>query len=224
VRGAVSKPRRFKIRAPFPCGVQFRVSCGYGRRCSPAHKRVRSQHSTNDYYALDLVRAEPGAGFRKPVVAVADGIVRKAGWARRGWAPYGKLVYIDHDFRDRRGYRYQSLYAHLRSVTVRRGQRVRAGTVIGTLGGSSRGRYLRYGAHLHFAMYRGAKRSMGGGRALVPEPMGNFEDLRRGMVLKACGRPDERIVMRVPPPEQELARGGLLWTDPRPRPVVLRLP
>lgn len=203
-RGAVSKPRLFKIRAPFPCGVTFKVNCSYGQR---AHRRVRATHATNDYYALDFTRMTQGGGFREPVVAVAPGIVRRAGWARRGWAPYGKVVYIEHDFRDRRGRRYQSLYAHLRSVRVRAGQRVAAGDVIATLGGSSRGRYRRFGPHLHFALYRGAKRYMGGGRAVVPEPLGSYEDIRRGMVMQACGKPAPRFVLLGP--EDQRAVGGL---------------
>jgi murein DD-endopeptidase MepM/ murein hydrolase activator NlpD len=209
-RGAAVKPRRFKIRAPFPCGVKVRISCGYGPRAgSRAHRRIRYTHSTNDYYALDMMRLEANNGFDKPVVAVASGRVLYAGWARRGWAPYGKIVYIQHDFKDSRGRRYQTLYAHLNRVKVRRGARVRAGTTIGTLGGSSRRRLRKYGPHLHFAMYRGASRWLGGGRAVVPEPMGKHEDLRRRMEFEACGEPAERIVLR-PLPEDLTAVGGLL--------------
>lgn len=228
VRGAAAKPAAFSIRAPFPCGVTFRVNCGYGRR---AHRRVRYRHSTNDYYAIDLTRVDGAGGFKEPIVAVAPGVVRKAGWARRGWAPYGKVVYIEHDFRDRDGKRYQSLYAHLRSVQVRPGQRVMAGTVIGTMGGSSRGRYRRFGPHLHFAMYRGAGRHMGGGQAMVPEPLGRHEDLRRGKVMEACGRPDRRLVLLETDEGLDLAVGGLETPhlpEPRsltPSPTVrLRLP
>lgn len=58
-------------------------------------------------------------------------------------------------------------------MKVREGQKVEAGTIIGTLGGSSKGRHLKLGAHLHFAMYRDAGRTLGGGQAVVPEPMGH---------------------------------------------------
>lgn len=188
--GAVVKPRRFKIRSPFPCGVKFQISCGYATR---AHKRRYASKSTNDYYALDLTRLEEKSGYNKAVVAVASGIVRYSGWTRGGWEPYGKVVYIEHDYRDHRGRRYQTLYAHLHKVKVWQGQRVQAGEIIGTVGGSSRGRYLRFGPHLHFAMYRGARPWLGGGRAVVPEPMGAYENLRKGMVLEACGRPDRQL-------------------------------
>jgi hypothetical protein len=206
VKGAVNKPRRLKIRAPFPCGVTFKINCGYNG--SKAHSRVRHTNSTNDHYALDMTRVEPQGGYDKPVVAVADGIVRYAGWAKRGWSPYGKLVYIEHAYRDRKGKRYHSMYAHLHRVRVRKGQRIKAGTVIGSMGGSSRRRHLKFPPHLHFAMYRGAKRTLGGGNAVVPEPMGRHEDLRRGLVLKACGKPGRRIVW-MELPEVDAAVGGL---------------
>jgi murein DD-endopeptidase MepM/ murein hydrolase activator NlpD len=189
-RGAVSKPRSFKMQLPFPCGTWVRVNCDYGKR---AHKRTVARHSTNDHFALDLVRAERGNGANKEIVAVADGVVRYAGWSRRGWAPYGKIVYIEHTYRDHNGYGYQSLYAHLHSVKVRLGQKVKAGTVIGTLGGSSRGRQGRFGAHLHFAVYRGAGSRLGGGRAVVPEPLGSFEDMTPGMAMQACGAPERQV-------------------------------
>jgi murein DD-endopeptidase MepM/ murein hydrolase activator NlpD len=196
-RGAVRKPRGLAIQAPFPCGTQLRVNCGYGPRCSPAHRRVASVTSTNDHYALDLIRAEPGNGERKPVVAVAAGVVKFAGWTRGGWAPYGQLVYIEHDYRDRAGHRYQSLYGHLARVTVRAGQRVAAGDRIGLLGGSSSGRQGRFGAHLHFALYQDARPALGGGRAVVPEPLDDYEDLGAGVQLVACQPPGPLTVASV---------------------------
>ena len=210
LKGTVVKPRKFKIRAPFPCGVPIRLNCGYGPGCSGAHKRTKSYYATNDYYALDMARVAPLNGFDMPVVAVAPGIVRYAGWAKRGLAPYGQVVFIEHFFKDREGKRYQTLYAHLRRLKVRKGQRVEAGTVIGTLGGSSRGKYLRFGAHLHFAMYRGARRTLGGGQAVVPEPMGHQEDLRSRKRWVACERTVPPVARLEPGPHSVSARGGLM--------------
>jgi murein DD-endopeptidase MepM/ murein hydrolase activator NlpD len=171
--------------------------------------------STNDYYALDFIRREKGNGHDKPVVAAAGGTVRYAGWTHRGWAPYGKIVYIEHDYVDRRGRRYQSLYGHLQRVVVRVGQRVQAGDVIGTLGGSSRHRLRRFGSHLHFAVYQAAGPRIGGGRAVVPEPLGKFEDLRRGRVLTACGSPSPTPVAAAEP--GTAAMGGLVSREIPPR-------
>ncbi len=208
VKGAVFKPRRFKIRLPFPCGVKARINCGYGPKCSKAHKRVRNVFSTNDYYALDMIRLEHNNGYDKPVVAVAPGIVRYAGWTKRRWSPYGKIVYIEHFFLDRHQRRYQTLYAHLNRVSVKVGQRVQAGAIIGTLGGSGKRRLLRYGAHLHFALYAGAGQRLGGGRAVLPEPLGAYRGLTRGLVMTACTRPEKPLVLRQAP-DTLWSHGGL---------------
>jgi murein DD-endopeptidase MepM/ murein hydrolase activator NlpD len=207
VIGGVSKPGSFRIRHPFPCGVPVHVNCGYGPTCSPAHRRIEATSATNDHYAVDFTRVDSANGYDKAVVSVASGVVLYAGWTRGGWRPYGQLVYIEHTFRED-GHRYQTLYAHLNKVKVKVGQRVRAGTVIGTLGGSSMGRLGKFGPHLHFAMYRDAKRTLGGGRAVLPEPMGHYASLRSGMDMIACGRPTP-----TPVASRELSRstaaGGL---------------
>ena len=207
--GAIALSSTFSIQSPFPCGTKIRISCGYGPRCSPAHKRINSKTSTNEFYAVDFVRAEPKNGYGKAIVAVAAGVVRFAGWTRRGWAPYGQMVYIDHDFRDQKGRSYQTLYAHLSRVLVKKDQWVQAGTIIGTLGGSSKGKLHRFGPHLHFAMYQGARKNLGGGRAVVPEPLGQYEDLRRGQQMVACGRPAPEL-FGARQPARDNAFGGLI--------------
>lgn len=194
VDGAVFKPETFRIRSPFPCGVTVKVNCSYGPGCSPAHRRTHAVHAPNDHYAVDFTRVDPKNGFDRAVVAVAPGVVVQAGWARGGWSPFGKIVYIQHSFRDREGHRYQSLYAHLHRVKVRPGQKVRAGMVIGTLGGSSKRRLGKLGPHLHFALYRDARPTLGGGRAVLPEPLGAVRDLRPGMTFVSCAQPGPRRV------------------------------
>jgi len=71
--------------------------------------------------------------------AVARGVVRRAGYAA-GYEGYGKIVVLDLPGP------YTALYAHLSSVTVRSGQRVRKGQRLGLAGctGSCSG------THLHF--------------------------------------------------------------------------
>jgi murein DD-endopeptidase MepM/ murein hydrolase activator NlpD len=210
-RGAASKPRSFEIQPPFPCGTPVKVACGYGPKCSRAHRRTKASGSTAEYYALDLVRADArNNGYGKPIVAVAAGVVRIAGWAQHGWAPYGKMVYIEHDYTDLKGSRYHSLYAHLRTVDVREGQHVLAGTVIGTLGGSSKHRQDVFGAHLHFAMYKNAKDTLGGGHAVVPEPFGTLEDLHSGSRVVACAAPEPLPVAANETDGDSSAAGGLV--------------
>jgi murein DD-endopeptidase MepM/ murein hydrolase activator NlpD len=168
-----------KLGVPFPCGVKVRVNCGYGPACSPAHRG-------HDHYALDLSRRQAGSGRGLAVVAAAGGVVTYAGWALGRWRYYGKIVVVDHGVRYR-GKPLQTLYAHLRSVSVRVGQRVDRSTELGTLGGSSRGELRRLGAHLHFAILAGSG-SLASRRSLLPEPLGRYRNLRRGSVLVACQR------------------------------------
>jgi murein DD-endopeptidase MepM/ murein hydrolase activator NlpD len=192
----------FVLQQPFPCGVKIRVICAYGAR---AHQRIDHPQKTNEHYAVDFVREDGRGGFDRPVAAVASGTVLRAGWARGGYAPYGQMVYLEHDYRDPRGHRYQSIYAHLHRVLVREGQRVDAGVTVGTLGGSSNGELRHFSPHLHFALYQNARRSFGGGRSYRPEPMGGYRDLRIGLRMIACVPPGPEPVagLRSAPAERE---------------------
>lgn len=87
-----------------------------------------------------------------------------------------------------------TVYAHLHRVVARVGQQVQAGTVIGTLGGSSSGDLHRLGPHLHFVLMRGRRPSLAGARSVRPEPMGHYPRLHMGMRLVACGRPEPPAV------------------------------
>jgi murein DD-endopeptidase MepM/ murein hydrolase activator NlpD len=185
-------PPRLTLSLPFACGARAHINCGYGPKCSPAHRN-------HDHFALDMSllpyrdqhgKALPMArgGKGEPVTAAAAGVVRYAGWAIGRWAYYGQIVLLDHDVKDDKGKRYQTLYAHLDSVSVQVGQRVQTGFEIGTLGGSSRGKRDGLGAHLHFALFRGAGGRLGSGRSIKPEPLAGRRKLRRGMVLRACQR------------------------------------
>lgn len=76
--------------------------------------------------------------------AVTAGVVRQAGYAP-GYAGYGKIVLLDLPGP------YSALYAHLSSVRVKPGQRLRSGQRLGLAGctGSCSG------THLHFEVMRG---------------------------------------------------------------------
>ena len=89
--------------------------------------------------------------------------------------------------------------------------------VIGTLGGSSRHRLGRLGPHLHFALYQDAKQTLGGGRAVLPEPLGAFRELRPGKTFISCAEPEPAEVAAgdelppVSPPGFTPAVGG--WVE-----------
>lgn len=71
-----------------------------------------------------------------PIAAPADGVVRLVGCD----SDYGRLILLDH------GYGYSTLYGHLRKILVKRGDRVREGQSIGTVGSSGKST----GPHLHY--------------------------------------------------------------------------
>lgn len=109
---------------PLPGNEPGRVSSEFGVRHDPLHGR----HSHHD--GLD-VAAPKGT----PVLAMADGVVVSAG--PRG--SYGNFVEVRHQ----NG--VVTRYAHQDRVDVKKGQRVRAGTQLGTVGSTGRST----GNHLH---------------------------------------------------------------------------
>jgi len=86
-------------------------------------------------------RFHPGidfpAPFGTPVYAARSGRITWAAWWPGG---YGNLVSIAH------GGGVRTMYAHLSSITVVRGQRVSMGTLVGRVGSTG----LSTGPHLHF--------------------------------------------------------------------------
>lgn len=84
------------------------------------------------------------------VLAMAPGVVRYANRCQNSW---GGLVVIEHQRPD--GSRVCTLYGHLAPVlTVKHGQVVEAGQMIGSLGRSHCYENGGYGAHLHAAMHQ----------------------------------------------------------------------
>jgi murein DD-endopeptidase MepM/ murein hydrolase activator NlpD len=98
----------------------------------------------SSHTGLDL-RAPKGT----PVWATADGTVVVA--EREG--AYGRTVVVDH------GGGYTTRYAHLRRIKVERGERVKRGEVLGTVGESGNAG----GVHLHYEVLRD-------GRPVDPRP------------------------------------------------------
>jgi len=75
----------------------------------------------------------------KEVIATADGIVVEASYSPAD----GNLVKIEH------GYGMSSAYAHLLKFVVKKGIKVKRGTLIGYVGDTGRST----GSHLHYAVY-----------------------------------------------------------------------
>ena len=92
--------------------------------------------------AIDI--ADPAG---PPVKAAAAGRVVYAGWTRNRGG-YGLYVMVDH------GDGYVTLYAHLRKIYVKAGQKVAKGQVIGLMGSTGRST----GTHLHFEIRKDGRR------------------------------------------------------------------
>lgn len=85
-----------------------------------------------DYHAGLDIAGEKG----QPIYATATGRVSQAGYQ----GGYGNLIVVDH------GFGLETKYGHLSSFTVRPGQSVKRGDVIGRLGATGRAT----GYHLHY--------------------------------------------------------------------------
>ena len=104
----------------------------YGYRTDPIDGK-RRMHRGQDF-AVNL---------NTPVLATGDGVVTKAQYDS-GW---GRYVKIDH------GYGYETIYAHLYKINVKKGQKVKRGDVIGKSGNSGRAA----GFHPHYEVHKNKK-------------------------------------------------------------------
>ena len=128
---------------PGHCGTIYTGSVGVGVFIWPTTERWVSGYDYNpgaNHPAIDIAGSIENPGW-----ASDNGVVVYAGWSNYG---YGNLVVIDH------GTGWQTLYAHLNSISVGCGQSVNQGQRIGGLGTTGNSS----GAHLHFEMiYVGTK-------------------------------------------------------------------
>ena len=80
-----------------------------------------------------------------PVYATGDGVVEKVEFDFFG---YGNMVTISH------GFGYETKYAHLNTITVTEGMKIKRGDCIGEVGRSGR----TTGSHLHYeVLYKGTR-------------------------------------------------------------------
>ncbi len=112
-----------KVRLIWP--VRGRITSGFGYRIHPLFK-------TRRFHAGIDIAAPAGTAVK----AAASGEVLYAGWLRG----YGKVVIILH----RGG--MATVYAHLKDIVVREGQRVSQGEIIGSVGSTG----WSTGPHLYF--------------------------------------------------------------------------
>ena len=109
-----------------------RLSSPYGWRNDP-FTGVRSFHA-----AIDLSSPQG-----TPIMAAMDGKVSTLGYN----ATYGNYIILSHSSP------YQTMYAHLYSFNVKKGDAVRQGSIIGAVGTTG----YSTGPHLHFAVFKSGK-------------------------------------------------------------------
>ena len=111
-----------------PVSVPYRYTSPYGIRVDPFTKRPAAHWGTDFAAYRDA-----------PIVAAGPGTIVHAG-SRGG---YGLLVEIDH------GHGFRSRYGHLRSFTVKKGDVVKVGDLVGRMGSTGRST----GDHLHYEVW-----------------------------------------------------------------------
>ncbi len=102
------------------------LASGFGMRVHPIYK-VKKMHSGIDF----------AAPIGTPIYATADGKIEEVSVRFSG---YGKMIIIDH------GFGYKTRYAHMHDFTVRQGQTINRGELIGYVGDTG----LSTAPHLHY--------------------------------------------------------------------------
>jgi len=132
---ALSKTRSQKLATipavqPIHNHNLIRTSSGFGMRIHPVY-HVKKMHTGIDFTAK--VGTE--------IHATGDGVIQEVSNRNTG---YGKHVIIKH------GFGYQTLYAHMSKITVKAGQNITRGQVIGHVGNTG----TSTGAHLHYEVIK----------------------------------------------------------------------
>jgi murein DD-endopeptidase MepM/ murein hydrolase activator NlpD len=102
------------------------LASGFGMRIHPVYK-VKKMHTGVDF----------AASIGTPIYATADGVIDEL---QVSFSGYGKMIEIDH------GFGYRTRYAHMHGFTVRKGQKVKRGELIGYVGDTG----LSTAPHLHY--------------------------------------------------------------------------
>ncbi|MEM1441529.1 MAG: M23 family metallopeptidase [Verrucomicrobiota bacterium] len=126
-----------------------------------------------------------------PVYSTAHGVVVFSEDYRKGW---GNVVIIRHAYRETNGQiaYVDSLYGHLKVRSVRVGQQVTRGQLVGTIGC---GPYRMYAAHLHFEIRKDLR--VGMRRDLYPKTYSTYHSPRSFISTRRKLRFEDRLV-RVP--------------------------
>ncbi len=110
-----------------------RTASGWGFRIHPVFK-IRRFH-----YGMDFT-----APIGTEVYSTGDGVVKEVRTSRIG---FGRWLVIDH------GFGFATLYGHLHEFNVKKGQKVKRGSVIGYVGNAG----TSTAPHLHYEVHKNGK-------------------------------------------------------------------
>lgn len=131
ISGYIDSERKIFRATPQGWPTVGRLTSRYGRRNSP----MNGERQVEFHAGLDIANANGTL-----ILATADGVVRKAGWARG----YGQVVLIRHDRR------FSTLFGHTSKILVKEGQKVERGQPIALMGTTGRST----GTHLHYEVWK----------------------------------------------------------------------
>ena len=148
----------------------------------PVSARITSSFGLRRHPILGFARMHKGIDFGarwgSPIVASADGVVSRAGWA----GGYGKQVRIAHESA------IATSYSHMSRILVAPGTLVRQGQLIGYVGSTG----LSTGPHLHYETHRAGQAvnplsvRFTGAAAVAPAEVARFK--ARLVQLQGTGR------------------------------------
>lgn len=111
----------------------YRVSSTFGYRRDPFSRRTQKHNGVD--FAMDT---------GTPIYVTGDGVIKSVKYQLHG---YGHHVVVDH------GFGYKTRYAHMSTITVVEGMKVKRGECIGLSGNTGKSS----GPHLHYeVLYKGA--------------------------------------------------------------------
>lgn len=132
---------------------------GYGKTPDAIYFYNRGIYVRPFHNGIDLADS-----YGAPILAAEDGVVEATGNQDKYCygAAYGRFVVVKHDNN------LTSFYAHLSSISVKKGDIVKRGDVIGGMGSTG----ASTGSHLHFTVYFTPTFRMTNSRSCGPMPVG----------------------------------------------------
>ena len=112
-----------------------------------SYGRITTQFAEPDPWGIPHRGTDFAAPGGTPIYAIADGVVSAA----RTMNSYGNCVQVSHGTADD-GHRYDSLYAHMRSIAVAQGDAVHKGDLLGYVGNTGNVYGAGGGYHLHLEL------------------------------------------------------------------------